>query len=281
MSKIISAAARERLIKNGQFLVTNVDDETLGQLAKWIIDSRPTKKEFAIVICSSGGSPTIVVNFASFVGTLGKEVKLTGVAFGECGSAALALLQCCHDRIAVKHCGFFIHHLHSNFNTSPHKVSLNRLKEEIADSLNLEQEIVRMQCTRTGMSVAAWNRLADRGETIKGRAIYPADARKLGLIDKIVDQYTVFQFSPHGAQWAVIFTDGRSFLFVYSFEYRPRRPFADVSCRSHIKITSILNRGAGIELKKLSVYTSSGFPVLPRAQEAFKEYGLKPDIIPV
>lgn len=192
MSEIISAAARERLIKNGQFLVTNVDHETLGQLAKWIIDGRPSKKEFIVVICSSGGSPTMVVNFASFAGTLGKEVKLTGVAFGECGSAALALLQCCHERIAVKHCGFFIHHVHSNFNTSPHKVSLKRLKEEIADGLHLEQEIVRMQCKRAGMSVAAWNRLADRGETVKGRAIYPADAHKLGLIDRIVDYYAIF-----------------------------------------------------------------------------------------
>ncbi len=192
MSEIISAAAREWLIAKGQFLITNVDHETLGQLAKWIIDGRPAKKEFVIVICSSGGSPTMVVNFASFVGTLGKEVKLTGVAFGECGSAALALLQCCHERIAVRHCGFFIHHVNSNFNTSPHGVSLKRLKEEIADGLDLEQEIVRMQCKRTGMSIAAWNRLADRGERVKGRSIYPVDARKLGLIDKIVDHYAIF-----------------------------------------------------------------------------------------
>jgi ATP-dependent protease ClpP protease subunit len=188
----ISTEARERLVKNGQFLVTKVDFETLDQLEKWIVNERPAKTEFVIAINSSGGSPSAVINFASFVGTLGRGVKLTGVAFSECGSAAIVLLQCCHERIAVKHCGFFIHHLQSNLNTTPHQVTLKRFREEVADSRDLEDEVVRLQCARTGLSAAAWNRLANRGSLIKGRAIYPAAARKLGLIDKIVDHYPIF-----------------------------------------------------------------------------------------
>jgi ATP-dependent protease ClpP protease subunit len=188
----ISKKARERLMKDGKFLITKVNFETIEELAAWIVESRPERKEFTVVISSPGGSPAAAHSFASFVRTLGKDVKLTGVAFSECGSAALALLQCLHVRIAVEQCGFFIHRLHAEMDASPHSTSTRQYKEEVENSRRLEREMVRLQCARSGMSVAAWNKLADLGQRVKSRPLFPAEALKLGLVDKVVQEYPLF-----------------------------------------------------------------------------------------
>ncbi len=192
MSFVVPQKTVEGLFAKGKFLITDVTFETIQSLVSWIVENRPAKKEFTILINSSGGSPKSVLYLASVLGTLSVEVKLRGVAFGECGSAALALLQCCHERIAVKHCGFFIHHIETTLEVNCQDHGLRQAKASLEHSRSLEDDLVRLQCKRSGMSRAAWMKLADRGAGLPGRAILPREAHALGLVDKIVEQYPIF-----------------------------------------------------------------------------------------
>lgn len=188
----ISSAKRTELINKGEFLVTEINFEVINAIISWILNNRPAKKSFTLLINSSGGSPSAVIYFAAFLATLNAGVKFKGVVFGECGSAALALLQCCNERIAVKHSGFFIHHLNFRMDISCHGYDLQKIEMELKQSQETEEELIRLQCKRSGMSRDEWMKLADQGEQIGGRALFPEKALALNLIDKIVERYAAF-----------------------------------------------------------------------------------------
>jgi len=192
MSFKVDDRLRERLYNNGVFLITDVSFETIAELTSWIINARPQKKEFTILINSSGGSPRAVIRFASFLCTLESEVQIKGVAFDTCGSAANALLQCCHRRIAVNHCTFFIHHLQTRVELNCQKPDMKKAKLELASSKMVEDELIQIQCKKTGMSRKQWISLADHGENDVDTPIFTKRALELGLVDKIVSKFPVF-----------------------------------------------------------------------------------------
>ena len=192
MSFPITKKVREKLISDGYFVVTEVNFEVVKSLISWILNNRPDKKEFTIVINSPGGDPAAVVYLASFFRFLKKEVKLHGIAFGECGSAALAMLQLCHKRSAALNTGFFIHHLQRTIKMSCQETDLSVVKKKLADAKQTEHELVKIQRARTGLSAKKWERLADRGEEFSGRAIMAKEAKELGLIDAVLRQFDLF-----------------------------------------------------------------------------------------
>lgn len=63
---------------------------------------------------------------------------------------------------------------------------------ELKQSQETEEELIRLQCKRSGMSRDEWMNLADQGEQIGGRAMFPEKALSLNLIDKIVERYAAF-----------------------------------------------------------------------------------------
>jgi len=181
---------KKRLLDEGIFPVLKIDNETISELKDWIVTNRPERKKFTILINSTGGCPTQVVRFASLISILGKEVEITGVALDTCGSAALALLQCCHKRVAVVHTGFFIHHIQTRIRISCHSKELQKIfDDEIESSRLLEEEIVKLQCKKTGLSRDKWMKLADYGEKDMDTPIFTDQALKLGLVDEVVDSY--------------------------------------------------------------------------------------------
>lgn len=192
MSFPISKEVREKLISDGYFIVTEVNFEVVRNLIIWILSNRPSKKEFTIVINSSGGDPVSVVYLASFLRSLKKEVELHGIAFGECGSAALAMLQLCQKRSAVLNTGFFIHHMQKTIKMNCQETDLAVVEKKLADSRQTERELVEIQCIRTGLSTKKWNDLADLGEEFPGRAIMTQEAKELGLIDEVLKQFDLF-----------------------------------------------------------------------------------------
>jgi ATP-dependent protease ClpP protease subunit len=194
-TNVIPDETRERLFREGTFLVSKIDTNTIESIEKWILNNRRTaqqQSEFTLVINSSGGSPGLVLYFASFLRTLSADVRLKGVAFGECGSAALALLQCCHERVAVKNCGFFIHNINNTTKFSCQDVDWSKLKNHADNSKKLEAELVRLQAKRCGMPVKKWRSLARKGEENPGTAIFTGEAKKIGLIDSVVEAYPLF-----------------------------------------------------------------------------------------
>jgi len=192
MSLEINDKLREKLHESGVFLVTEVNHGVINELTSWILRNRPERKEFTILIASSGGSPSAVIRFASFLLTLDPEVRLRGVAFDTCGSAALTLLQCCHSRAAVRHTAFFIHHLQSKVEPSGQEPDKKQLELELDSARKLEEELVKFQCTRTGMTRDEWMKLADEGENDVDTPIFAEKALELGLIDETVGSFPVF-----------------------------------------------------------------------------------------
>ena len=188
----VTSTKRMELLNKGEFLVTEINFEVINAIISWVLNNRPAKKRFALLINSSGGSPSAVIYFASFLATLDAGVRIKGVTFGECGSAALALLQCCHERIAVKHSGFFIHHLNFKLDVSCHGYNLEKIELELKHSQKTEEELVQLQCKRCGISRDEWMALADHGEQVGGRALFPEEALALNLIDKIVERHVAF-----------------------------------------------------------------------------------------
>lgn len=195
MSDVVPAEIRHKLWAQGKFLVSKIDSQTIESIENWILSNRTgddPRTEFTLIINSSGGSPGLILYFASFMRTLSPEVKITGVAYGECGSAALALLQLCSERVAVKHCGFFIHHINETFKVSCQSVNWTDLRKKIECDKKIEAELVHIQTTRSGISVQKWKSLAQFGENAAGSAIIADEAKQLGLIDRVVDSYPIF-----------------------------------------------------------------------------------------
>jgi len=179
----------------GKYFVTQIDSNTIRSLENFILENRTgdkPKKDFTIVINSSGGSPCWILDFASFIRTLSPEVKITGVTFGECGSAALALLQCCHYRIAVNYTGFFIHNVNESFKVNCQNPNFLKIKTKLIESKKLEEELIKLQTTRSGLSREQWDALARAGEEVSGCIVHTGEAKSLGLIDEIVDSYPIF-----------------------------------------------------------------------------------------
>jgi|GEM_PF-5841533 len=188
----VPTSVTESLVLDGKFLIRNINEETMQNFLNWIMRNRPRQSDFTVLIDSPGGSPGLMLHTASVFRTMKDDFNLTGVAIGECGSAAFALLQCCKTRIMIKNCGLFIHHIQSTFTQSAQNESFTEIKERIKFAKEMEEELVELQAKRCGMTKAKWMKIADRGDNISGRAILSKEARRLNLVDKVVDSYPIF-----------------------------------------------------------------------------------------
>ena len=177
-----------QLNKRGVFLVTSVTHDVIEKISGWIVKN-PDKKKFTLLIKSSGGSPSAIIRFASELRLLKKNVVIEGVAVDECGSAALALLQCCTKRKAVKHTSFFIHHIQLKISINCFNPNRKSLEAEIDNLKRLEDELIDLQCKRSGLSRKKWVERADYGENNPHTPIFTSEALKLGLIDEVIDSF--------------------------------------------------------------------------------------------
>jgi ATP-dependent protease ClpP protease subunit len=179
----------ERLMEKGIYTLLNVNHEEVNLIGKWIAKSRPERKEFTLLIDSCGGSPSAALSFASYIGILEKDVVIKGVTVNECGSAAMAILQCCHERIAVKNTAFFIHHIVTSFSMSCYNPDFDEIERQFDESRRLEEELIKIQIQRSNMDREKWMELADRGSKHSSTPIFTHEALSLNLVDKIVDSF--------------------------------------------------------------------------------------------
>ncbi len=183
---------KKELLAKGIYLLTGeVSLTTTRKIFDWILSNRPDKKEFTIAIHSSGGSPGAVQEFYSLKRTLATDVKLTSVAFGECGSAALALYLACDKRIAVEGCSFWIHNLTNRTNMDCENTTVEEIQVTLQSSRDSHDELIRAQCKQSGITQKTWRKLAKRGSR-HHYPIYCNEAKKLGIVTQIVDKYSLF-----------------------------------------------------------------------------------------
>jgi ATP-dependent protease ClpP protease subunit len=180
---------KEKLLEKNIYPISEVTHSEINSIMKWIDGKRPDEEEFTLLINSAGGTPSAALSFACFMDILEEEVSVTGVAVNECGSAALAILQCCHKRIAVRQTAFFIHHIVTNFSMSCFNPDFDEIKRKFEESRHLEEQLIQMQCKRSKMSRDSWMKIADYGARHSSTPIFMTKARELNLIDEIVDSF--------------------------------------------------------------------------------------------
>ena len=121
-----------------------------------------------------------------------RKIHLRGVAIGECGSAALALLQCCDVRYAVAGCAFFIHNMTSTYTYTDGDHDLEKFMARVKTTEDLHNELIRMQCQRSNIKEETWRELANLGSKIN-HPIMADEALELGLIDRIIPRYPILE----------------------------------------------------------------------------------------
>jgi ATP-dependent protease ClpP protease subunit len=194
----ISEKRVEDLLNQGKFFLEVIDQESMTTLMKWMGDNITRgKREFTLLISSSGGSATWAIQFASFLRMVPGDVRLHGIAIGECGSAALAVLQFCHRRTALRHTAFFPHHvqctLKINCQQSMEEIMAS-VEREVAQSRLIERELVLIQSKRIGITADEWMQIAEYGEQLKGGIKYLTDdALRLGMIDEVIERYPLIE----------------------------------------------------------------------------------------
>jgi hypothetical protein len=194
----ISEKRAEELRGQGKFFLDVITSKTMMALIEWMsYGVIHGKREFTLLISSSGGSPSWVIHFAGILRAMPSDVRLHGVAIGECGSAALAVLQLCHTRSAVRHTAFYPHHvqctLEINCQQSMAEI-VAYVEREVAQSRMVEQEVVLIQSTRMGITVEEWMQIAEYGEQLDGGIKYLTDdALRLGMIDEVLDWYPLIE----------------------------------------------------------------------------------------
>lgn len=190
----ISEKRAEELRNEGKFLLERISPEQVEGLMKWMAYAiAHGKRDFTLLISSSGGSPNWAIHFASFLRMVPDDVRLHGIAIGECGSAALAVLQFCHKRSAVRHTAFYPHHVQVTLEVNcqqPMAEIVAYVEREVAQARLLEQELLSIQSARMGITTEQWMQIAEYGEKLDGGIKYLTDdALRLGMIDEVIEHY--------------------------------------------------------------------------------------------
>lgn len=178
-----------RLQQKGIFVLTGtITEESIGEICQAMteyIDFAETTDEITLLISSMGGSVDAAMCFSDFVALLG-SVKIRAIAVGECESAALLILQCCHSRLSMRNCSFLIHHIHTLMPTTYDGSEKEQVQAFLRDGRQTNRKLVALVSRRSGITRPVWRRLADEGERY-GIKRTPEEMCRLGLLDDIID----------------------------------------------------------------------------------------------
>lgn len=183
-----------RLRQRGIFVLTGtISEESVSELCQAMteyIDLSEKTDEITLLISSLGGSVDAAMCFSDFV-ALFDTVKIRGIAVGECESAALLILQCCHSRLAMRNCSFLIHHIHTLMPTTYDGSEKEQVLAFVRDGRQTNRKLFALVARRSGIKRSVWRRLADEGERYAMKRT-PEEIMRLGLLDGITDAFEVF-----------------------------------------------------------------------------------------
>jgi ATP-dependent protease ClpP protease subunit len=147
-------------------------------------------EELTVLFSSTGGDVAGATCFSDFA-SLFKRVRIHGVAMGECGSAAFAMLQCCHRRIALRNCVFFVHYMHAGVHIVFDGTEKEQAIKAAEDGTQMQQLLEDMMCRHSGIKRSEWRKLIRDGEKF-GMKQTADDMLKSGLLDEVIDEYPLF-----------------------------------------------------------------------------------------
>lgn len=195
MKLIISDIQAERLAEQNILLLCKniIRERHIQQMCNQIIEKLDEEETDLTLVISSKGSDFIASSgFADFVRLLHKDVKITGIAMGDCSSGALGILQSCTIRSSLPHCWFLIHSSRTEIEIKAAGNQKRLLDNEQRDLIETDRILENIHCERSGLSRAKWRKLVRDGD-LSGRTLSAEELLELNLLDNITDSFRVLK----------------------------------------------------------------------------------------
>lgn len=182
---------KQRYFSKRMILVdSKLEDGLLREIADQIMALNAESDEDIKILINSSGGDMISVFYLFDCISLSKS-KVIGVVCGNCHSAAIILLQACHERLAATHSLFLFHFVrNSNFSfrvDEKESEIRRRLSRDISIGRKIQKEKEIILSSRTGLTIKDLRRLMADGEKNDTR-LTAVEALRYNIIDGIVNE---------------------------------------------------------------------------------------------
>lgn len=130
--------------------LTSMKETDLEELADQLEEYQEPLGVINLMICSPGGDLTSALSLISVIE--GSKIPVRTIAMGECGSAALMILMCGHQRVAIPYSSLLSHQYSTEFggtygNIKMTSKELDRYHDKIAElyreKTGLDMRVIR------------------------------------------------------------------------------------------------------------------------------------------
>lgn len=195
MKLIISDVQEERLAEQNILWLCRdtIRTKHIEQICNQILERLDEEEtDLTLVISSKGSSSCAVSDFADFVRLLHKDVKIIGIAVGDCSSGALCILQSCTIRNSLPHCWFLIHSSQSEVEMKITGNEKRLFENERRELIETDRILEDIHCERSGLSREKWRELIRNGD-LNDRMLSAEELLELNLLDNITDSFRVLK----------------------------------------------------------------------------------------
>lgn len=183
MDKILDKYSLNEM--NHLYLGDHIEHKQEEILIKRILEPE-NDKPFLLRINSNGG----YVDSGLFIydNIVHAPVPVVGLVIGKCFSMASVILQACHQRLALPHSLFLVHHIKSNFKF---EIRLNKPEDEIVKDINdkLNNKLIDIKKDEEYINEILRKKCTHMDEVFRlKKSDEPFDAKKakeIGIIDEI------------------------------------------------------------------------------------------------
>lgn len=174
-------------------LTGDIDKNIVNSAISWI-NSQIYSNDVSnlnFIISSNGGDMDSAIRLHDYLKALPIEVQTVG--FGQVDSAAITIFLAGKKRLAVKNCRFIIHE--GSFFTATPSAPLHIHEENIQLFKNLLSRTIDIVSEDTGKTKKEIKKLVNKGKTLN-----TDEAKKIGIVTKIVEKLPLVQQLSNGKQ---------------------------------------------------------------------------------
>ncbi|MFT7506970.1 MAG: ATP-dependent protease ClpP protease subunit [Acidimicrobiales bacterium] len=167
-------------------LADKITSKSIGEICNQILTLQTISNDEIFLIIQSGGGNTHSALTMCDMMTHLITAPITGIALGDCHSAATFIMLHCDTRIALPHAKFIIHSgTISGVSTRMDDAAEEEVKHLLQDIQRTSKEVVKVYMDRLGKSKAQVEAIIARGDQSFDNALSAEDAMKIGLVQKI------------------------------------------------------------------------------------------------
>ena len=170
----------------------DINDEMASTVSFWLLAfNLQSNENINLLINTNGGE--VKSSFSIYDLIKLSHAPVTGLVIGDCKSMGVIILQACNVRLATEHSIFYIHELNWGGNKFILDDDAERLmKEKIEELKRTREKIINVLTGRPKLTREKALSLMNKGEN-NNTHLLADQALELGLIDKIVEKYPLFE----------------------------------------------------------------------------------------